>query len=197
MNMKEHNAKPLPIALGITGASGAIYGVRLLERLLEAGYEVHLVISDAGRIVLKEETGLSAKDLGKKQSVTLHGNGEIGASVASGSFRLAGTIICPCSANTLGALAHGVGDNLISRIGAVALKERWPFVVVPRESPYSTPLIENMRALSLYGAQIIPASPSFYRRPATIEELVDSVIDRALAHLNIETILPAWQGPQT
>lgn len=195
MSEKDHEEKKLPLALGITGASGAIYGVRLLQRLLDAGRQVHLVVSDAGRIVLKEELSLSAKDLGKKEHVTLHGNGEIGACVASGSFRLAGTIICPCSANTLGALANGVGDNLISRLGAVALKERWPFVVVPRESPYSTPLIENMRALSLYGAHIVPASPSFYRHPATIEELVDSVIDRALAQLNINTFLPAWQGP--
>ena len=100
MSEKDHEEKKLPLALGITGASGAIYGVRLLQRLLDAGRQVHLVISDAGRIVLKEELSLSGKDLGKKEHVTLHGNGEIGACVASGSFRLAGTIICPCSANT-------------------------------------------------------------------------------------------------
>lgn len=197
MTAKRKNAgraHEAPVALGISGASGVIYGVRLLDCLLSAGRQVHLVVSDAGRIVLKEELDLCARDLRGRGAVTLHGNKEIGAAIASGSFTVHGTVICPCSANTVGALAHGVGDSLITRIGAVALKERWPLIVVPRESPYSTPLLDNMRALSSYGARIIPASPSFYRRPVSVEELVDSVVDRVLAHLGMEAILPAWGG---
>ncbi len=185
---------PKRIALALTGASGAIYGVRLLQCLSEAGAEVHLVVSEAARLVLKEEMNLSVRDLGAYADVTLHSNGEIGAAVASGSFTLSATVICPCSASSLGMIANGVGDTLIARLGAVALKERWPLIVVPRESPYSGPLLENMNKLSLYGATILPASPSFYRQPQTIEELVDSVIDRVMVKLGYEALLPSWSG---
>lgn len=186
----------LPVALALTGASGSIYGVRTLKRLTDFQIPVHLIISDAGRIVLREETGLSARDLADNSLITLHGNNEIGAEVASGSFPLQAAIICPCSANTLGAIACGVGDNLIARLGAVALKERWRLIIVPRESPYSTPLLENMTKLSLYGAHIIPASPSFYRQPESVTELVDTVVDRVLSKLDLPPVLPPWLGPQ-
>jgi len=193
-SVKQETGAPKRIALALTGASGAIYGVRLLQCLSEAGAEVHLVISDAARLVLKEEMKLSARELGAYERVTLHSNGAIGASVASGSFALDATVICPCSASSLGMIANGVGDTLIARLGAVALKERWPLIVVPRESPYSGPLLENMKKLSLYGATILPASPSFYRQPQTIEELVDSVIDRVMVKLGFAALLPGWSG---
>jgi 4-hydroxy-3-polyprenylbenzoate decarboxylase len=184
-----------PIALGITGASGAIYGTRLLECLIAAEIPTHLVISEAGKLVLKEELGLTPKKLAEHDLVTLHSPGEIGSSIASGSHTLRATIICPCTANTAGALAQGVGDNLLARMGAVALKERWPLIIVPRESPYSTPLLENLKSLSLYGAHILPASPSFYRKPKSIRDLVDSVVDRVLVKTGLEPILPPWTGP--
>jgi len=194
---KTGRGAPKRIALALTGASGAIYGVRLLHCLSEAGADIHLVISDAARLVLKEEMNLGARDLGAYAGVTLHSNGEIGATVASGSFTLDATVICPCSASSLGMIANGVGDTLIARLGAVALKERWPLIVVPRESPYSGPLLENMKKLSRYGATILPASPSFYRKPQTIEELVDSVIDRIMVKLGFEALLPSWSGLPT
>jgi len=165
-----------------------------LQCLSAVGAEVHLVVSDAARLVLREEMNLSARALGEYNGVTLYSNAEIGATVASGSFVLDGTVICPCSASSLGMIANGVGDTLIARLGAVALKERWPLIVVPRESPYSAPLLENMKALSLSGATILPASPSFYRQPKTIEELVDSVIDRVMVKLGFDALLPGWSG---
>lgn len=187
--------KNLPVALGITGASGAIYGTRLLECLIAAKIPTHLVFSEAGKLVLKEELGLSPKKLADHELVTLHDSGEIGCSIASGSHSLRATVICPCSANSAGAIAQGVGANLLARMGAVALKERWPLIIVPRESPYSTPLLENMKLLSIYGAHILPASPSFYRKPKSIQELVDSVVDRVLVKIGLDPILPAWTGP--
>lgn len=192
MNTTKEN---LPVALGITGASGAIYGTRLLECLIAAEVPTHLVFSEAGKLVLKEELDLTPKKLADSDLVTLHSAGEIGCAVASGSHTLRATVICPCSANTAGAVAQGVGDNLLARMGAVALKERWPLIIVPRESPYSTPLLENLKLLSLYGAHILPASPSFYRKPKTIQELVDTVIDRMLVKIGLEPILPPWTGP--
>ncbi|HSG99748.1 MAG TPA: UbiX family flavin prenyltransferase [candidate division Zixibacteria bacterium] len=194
--MTAGNTNPhLPVALGITGASGSVYGARLLQCLTAAGIPVHLVVSEAARIVIKEELGVSVRELAAPELVTLHGNGEIAAEISSGSYRLRGTVICPCSANSIGAIAQGVGDNLIARIGAVALKERWPFIVVPRETPYSAPVLENMKLLALYGAHVLPASPSFYRRPATIEELVDTIVDRILVMLGLDPLLPPWTGP--
>jgi flavin prenyltransferase len=190
----ELQKQDLPVAVALTGASGAIYGVRLLQCLSAAGAETHVVVSDAARLVLKEEMNLSVRDLASLPGVVMHGNGEVGACIASGSFLLRGAVICPCSASSLGMIAQGVGATLIARMGAVALKERWPFVLVPRESPYSTPFLENMKLLSLYGATILPASPSFYRQPKTIEELVDSVVDRIMVKLGFDAILPDWQG---
>jgi len=184
----------LPVAVGVTGASGAIYAVRLVDRLAGMGIPLHLVVSEAGRMTLKDELGVSPRQLAKRPGVTYHAIGEIGAAVASGSYRLRGTVICPCSAKSLGEIALGVGDNLIARMGHVALKERWPLIVVPRETPYALPLIENMKRLALAGANILPASPSFYRHPQTIDALVDTVIDRALTMLGLESFLTPWPG---
>lgn len=192
--MKTESSRKAPVAVCVTGASGAIYAVRLLEVLAERKIPVHLVVSDAGKIVLKEELNLSVKSLAGGGDITLHGIGEIGASVASGSFVLGSVVICPCSSNTLGAIANGVGNNLICRIGSVALKEKWPLILVPRESPYSPPLLENMKLLSIYGAHILPASPSFYRNPTSVADLVDSVIDRVLVKMGLERLLSPWSG---
>ena len=180
----------------ITGASGAIYSLRLMSALAARGVILHVVVSRWGARVLLEETG---RPLGywlgklRKQGgpnggpaiITLHDSDDFSAPVASGSFRLSGTVIVPCSMGTLGALASGTCSNLIHRAGAVALKEGWPFIVVPRETPFSLISIRDMVQLKEAGAVVLPASPSFYSKPRDIESLVDTVVYRVLDHLGI------------
>jgi len=175
----------------VTGASGSIYGVRLLAALVRAGAEAHLVATDWGRKVLREETGLSLEAhvaaLGPEAGarVFIHEASDLAAPVSSGSFRLDGTVIAPCSMGTIGALASGLSANLVQRSGAVALKEGWPLVLVPRESPLSLIALRNFVALREAGATIMPASPAFYGRPETIDELVDQIVQRVLDHLGV------------
>jgi 4-hydroxy-3-polyprenylbenzoate decarboxylase len=166
----------------MTGASGAVYGIRLLQMLVRRGdAEIHLVASAWGARVILEETGiglpehLSALEPG---SVRLHAPEDLAACVSSGSFRLDATVIAPCSLGTVGALASGTVQNLVHRAGAVALKEGWPLVLVTRESPLSLVALRNLTALKEAGAVILPASPGFYGRPATVDDLVDSVVER-------------------
>jgi len=217
----------------LTGASGAIYGLRLLKALAATEAELHLVASAWGERVVLEETGrpLSAwlEELGgaasgtgaaqagtpgaesggqtgaapglaesRKCRITRHSPDDLAAPVASGSFRLDGTAIVPCSMGTAGALASGLIQNLVHRAGAVALKEGWPLVLAPRESPLSLVDLRNLSALAEAGAAIMPASPGFYHRPATIEELVDGFVARILDRLGAPNPLRRpWQGPAT
>jgi len=173
----------------ITGASGSIYGLRLLVALVSAGAEVHLVVTDWGRKVLREETGLALEAhlaaLGPEPGarVVMHQASDLAAPVSSGSFRLDGAAIVPCSLGTVGALASGLSANLVQRAGAVALKEGWPLVLVPRESPLSLVALRNLVALREAGAVIMPASPGFYHRPATVSDLVDEIVHRVLDQL--------------
>lgn len=180
----------------ITGASGALYSLRLMSALASRGAILHVVASQWGARVLLQETGrplgywlgklrLGGGPDGGPALITMHDSSDFSAPIASGSFRLNGTVIAPCSMGTLGSLASGACSNLIHRAGAVALKEGWPLIVVPRETPLSLVSIRAMAALKEAGAVILPASPSFYSKPENIESLVDTVVYRILDHLGI------------
>jgi 4-hydroxy-3-polyprenylbenzoate decarboxylase len=181
----------------MTGASGAVYGVRLVEVLLSAGETVHLSISPSGAAVIEEEIGRRldlnhfdlASLLGKQapQTGTLHYHHfkNLMAPIASGSFLTAGMVICPCSGGTLAAVAHALGDNLIHRAAEVHLKERRKLVVVPRETPLSLPQLRNMQAIHEAGAVVLPASPGFYAGAETVADLVDFVVARICDQLGV------------
>jgi flavin prenyltransferase len=180
----------------ITGASGAIYPLRLISALASRGVTVHLVCSSWGSRVILEETGrvlgywlgrirASGGPDGGPARIHFHPNDDLSSPLASGSFRIDGTVIAPCSLGTLGSIASGACSNLIHRAGAVALKEGWPLIVVPRETPLSFVAIRSMETLKEAGAVILPACPSFYSKPGTIEEVADSVVHRILDHLGM------------
>jgi flavin prenyltransferase len=181
--------------VGITGASGAIYGVRLCQALMGLGYDIHLIITDAGWRVLNEELGWNSAR--REETLREHFDGftgayktypirDIGASVASGSFRTEGMVIAPCSMGTLAAIAHGLSDNLLERAADVALKEGRKLVIVPRETPLHSVHLQNMLTLSQMGCRIIPASPGFYHRPQTIDELVGFLVGKVLDSMGVE-----------
>ena len=170
-----------PWVIGITGASGVIYGIKLCEYMLSIGKTVHLIITDAGWRVLQDELEwevtrrqevLDEYFKPDKGKLIYHPIQDIGASVASGSFRTEGMIIIPCSMGTLSAIAHGSSDNLLERTADVMLKEGRKLVIVPRETPLHTVHLENMLILARMGVRIIPAMPAFYQRPKTLDELV-------------------------
>jgi 4-hydroxy-3-polyprenylbenzoate decarboxylase len=173
------------IIVGITGATGVIYGVRLLERLREAGVETHLVISRWGGRTLQHETRYTREQVEALASVAYKPD-DMGAAISSGSFRTAGMIVAPCSAKSLAAIAHGVGENLIHRAADVVLKERRPLLLAVREAPLSDIHLENMLRLSRMGVVILPPVPAFYNKPATIDDLVDHTVARMLDHFGIE-----------
>ncbi|MCX8013274.1 MAG: UbiX family flavin prenyltransferase [Rectinema sp.] len=180
----------------ITGASGAIYSIRLLSALASSGAVLHVVASQWGARVVIEETGrplgywlgklrFQGGPHGTPALITMHDSADFSAPVASGSFRLNGTVIAPCSIGTMGALAAGTTTNLIHRAGAVALKEGWPLILVPRETPLSLISIRSLETLRQAGAVIMPACPSFYSRPKSLEALADTVVHRILDHLGV------------
>jgi 4-hydroxy-3-polyprenylbenzoate decarboxylase len=181
-----HDA-PRPLVLGITGASGAPYAVRLLQVLCRAGRTVHLTISPSGAQVVKEETGIEASltrfdpgpfgDLAPGR-VVYHHHTDFGSGIASGSFPTGGMIVCPCSMSTLASIAHGITPNLITRAADVHLKERRPLVLVPRETPLSLIHIENMAAVTRAGAVVLPAMPGWYHQPRTLDDLIHFVVGR-------------------
>lgn len=176
---------PRDIVVGITGASGGPYALRLLDGLETAGVNVHLIVSPHGRRVLVEECGVERIGpealLGRPSShVQTYPSGDVGCRLASGSFLTGGMIVCPCSSNTLGKIASGLGDNLVVRAAQVTLKERRRLVLVHREMPLSGIDLENMLKVQRAGAIVCPASPAFYLKPTTVDELVDSVVGRVL-----------------
>jgi len=188
------------IVVGITGASGAIYSRRLIDILCNLDVEVHMVLSrHAMKVIPYELEPLSFKkdaDLTDEvlryfhgSTIQLHGYQEFTAQIASGSFKTDGMVICPCTAGTLGRIANNVSTNLLDRAADVHLKERRKLICVLREMPYSEIMIENMLRLTRAGGIIIPASPSFYHRPQTIKDVVDSVVARILDHLGLESEL--------
>lgn len=183
------------IVVGITGATGAVYGVRLLARLSALpGVETHLVISDAASLTLHQEVGMQRRDVEALAHV-VHKNREIGASIASGSFQSDGMVIAPCSMKTLAAVAHGLADNLVARAADVVLKERRRLILMVRETPLNLAHLRNMTAVTEMGGIIFPPLPSFYHRPASIDEMVDHTLDRVLDLLGLEnTAAPRWSG---
>jgi 4-hydroxy-3-polyprenylbenzoate decarboxylase len=183
------------IIVAITGATGAIYGVRLLQRLSATpGVQTHLVISEAASLTLHQEVGMQKRDVEALAHV-VHKNREIGASVASGSFHTDGMVIAPCSMKTLAAVAHGLSDNLIARAADVVLKERRRLILMVRETPFNLAHLRNMTAVTEMGGIVFPPVPGFYQRPATIDDMVDHTVARVLDLLDIEhTLAPQWQG---
>lgn len=176
----------MKLIVGISGATGIIYGVRLLERLREASVETHLVVSRWGGRTLLHETGCTREQVEVLASVA-YAPADMGAAISSGSFSTAGMIIAPCSAKTLAAVAHGYGDNLIHRAADVVLKERRKLVLAVREAPLSDIHLENMLKLSRMGAIILPPVPAFYHKPATIDDIVDHTVVRMMDQFGIET----------
>ena len=183
------------IIVAITGASGAVYGVRLLHALRAAAdIETHLLVTPAGVLNLKQELDVTRGDVERLADV-VHNVRDIGATIASGSFVTHGMVIAPCSMKTLAAIAHGLADNLIARAADVCLKERRRLVLLVREAPLNLAHIRNMEAVTLMGGVIFPPLPAFYHRPKTIEELVDHTVARVLDLLDIaHGLAPRWAG---
>ena len=189
------DSTPRRLIVAITGASGAVYGVRLLEHLRASrAVETHLLLSSAGVLNVFQELGRKRADVERLADV-VHNVGDIGASIASGSFRTDGMVIAPCSMKTLAAVALGLADNLIARAADVCLKERRRLVLLVRETPLNLAHIRNMEAVTLMGGVIFPPVPAFYQRPRTIEEMVDHTVARVLDQFGIEhRLAAAWTG---
>lgn len=170
---------PPRLVVGISGASGVIYGVRALERLREAGVETHLVMTRAAKITLAHETDLKVADVEALAS-TVHRAEDIGASIASGSFKTLGMLIAPCSIRSLSEIASGVTSGLLSRAADVALKERRRVVLMVRESPLHAGHLKSMLAVTEMGAVVAPPAPAFYARPDSLEAMIDHTVGRAL-----------------
>ncbi|MBN8509595.1 MAG: UbiX family flavin prenyltransferase [Burkholderiales bacterium] len=184
------------LVVGISGASGAIYGVRLLEVLRAQGVETHLVLSDAARRTLLHETGRTI-DAVRGLARQVHENADIGAAIASGSFRHDGMVIAPCSIKTLSAVAHSFSSNLLLRAADVTLKERRPLVLMVRETPLHLGHLRLMVQAAEIGAVLLPPVPAFYQRPATVDDIVDQSVQRALDLLGVEAALsPRWTGDE-
>ena len=182
------------IVVGITGATGAVYAVRLLERLRQSGHETHLVASPAGVLNVHHELGLDRKSLEALADVA-YSLADVGAAIASGSFAANAMVIAPCSMKTLAAVAHGLSDNLLSRAADVALKERRRLVLMVRETPFNLAHLRNMTAVTEMGGVIFPPLPAFYHRPQSIAELVEDTVERVLAMLGVAQAEPkSWQG---
>jgi flavin prenyltransferase len=196
------------IAIGVTGASGAIYATRTVAALLERGVHVELIVSDYGRRLLRDELGeqasidrlvpyLTAK-YGPGISagtMTIHSNRDLGAAIASGSHGCGGMAIVPCSMKTLAAVAHGLSRSLVERAADVMLKERRRLVIVPRETPMSLPQLKNMVLCAEAGATILPAMPAFYQLPKTLDDLADFMAGKILSALGFEhELYPPWTG---
>ncbi len=192
--------RPQRIVIAITGATGAVYGVRLLQALQDLRrsgsrpVETHLVVSDAAVLTLHQETGLARRDV-EAMAHVVHKSGDIGAAIASGSFQSDGMIIAPCSMKTLAAVAHGLSDNLIARAADVVLKERRRLVLMVRETPFNLAHLRNMTAVTEMGGIIFPPLPSFYHHPQSISDMVDHTVGRVLDLYGIEHALaPRWTG---
>ncbi|XGV96730.1 MAG: flavin prenyltransferase UbiX [Leptolyngbya sp. BL-A-14] len=207
--MSSFSSPSRPLILGITGASGLIYAVRALKFLLAADYAIELVASKAVSMVWQVEQGIRMpiepvqqeqfwrEQAGVEQGgkLTCHPWSDVGATLASGSFRTLGMLVIPCSMSTVAKLAGGLSSDLLERAADVQLKEGRSLVVVPRETPFSLIHLRNLTALAEAGARIVPAIPAWYHNPHTIEDLVDFVIARALDQLDIDCVpLNRWEG---
>lgn len=198
------NRKNKKIVLAVCGASGVIYGLRLLKALLGRNVDVYLVISSAGKEVLSHETGFSDDSIElflerigikttARSSLFVYSNDDFYAPFASGSFQYDAMVVSPCTMGTLASIASGIANNLILRAADVCLKEKRPLILLPRETPLSKIHLCNMLKLTEAGGTILPPSPSFYSSPKTIDELVDTVVSRVLDHLMIENnLMKRW-----
>jgi 4-hydroxy-3-polyprenylbenzoate decarboxylase len=186
---------PRRVIVAITGASGAIYGIRLLHALRRVGgVESHLLVSSAGWLNIHHELQLTKDDV-HPLADAVHSVRDIGASVASGSFMTHGMIVAPCSMKTLASIAHGLSDNLISRAADVTLKERRRLVLMVRETPLNLAHLRNMTAVTEMGGIVFPPVPAFYSKPASLEEMVDHSVSRVVDLLGLGPALaPAWEG---
>ncbi len=203
--MTERNAQQA-IAVALTGASGAAYGLRLIEQLILAGRTVHVLYSQAAQVVLQMEAGiempgrpadaeafLTQRFAAAAGQLRVYGRQQWTAPVASGSNPPAAMVVCPCTTGTLASIAHGVCDDLIDRVADVMLKERRKLILVVRETPFSTIHLQNMLTLSQAGAVIMPANPGFYQGARTLDDLVDYMVARVLDHLAVEhRLMPRW-----
>lgn len=190
------NMQKKRLIIAVTGATGAIYGVRMLQVLqAQQEWETHFVISDAGVLNLKYEMNMKRVDLAAIADVS-HGINDIAASIASGGFKTEGMIIAPCSMKTLAAIAHGIGDNLISRAADVVLKERRRLVLVPREAPLNLIQIRNMAAVTEAGAIVFPPMPAFYNKSDSLTGMVNETVGRILDMfgVNVDGLYKPWEG---
>lgn len=186
------------IVVGISGASGAIYGIRLLEVLhLDPEIEIHLVISDQAKKTISIETGWTAKQVEEMASV-VYKNSDLGAAISSGSFRTLGMVIAPCSIKTMGSIATSLNDNLLTRAADVSLKERRKLVLVVRETPLHLGHLRSMVSLTETGAVILPPVPAFYHLPKTLDDIINQTIGKVLDQLNIDNeLFHRWSGVET
>ena len=182
------------LVVGISGASGAAYGLGVLDRARALGVETHLIVTPAGVLNVHHELGLDRTQL-ESRADHAYANGDIGACVASGSFDTAAMIVAPCSMKSLAAIAHGLSDNLLTRAADVTLKERRRLLLMVRETPFNLAHLRNMTAVTEMGGIVFPPLPAFYHRPQTIQALVDDTVERALALLGVRGAAPqAWSG---
>jgi 4-hydroxy-3-polyprenylbenzoate decarboxylase len=184
------------LIVAITGASGSIFGVRVLQLLRKAGVEAHLVLSKWGARTLLHETSCTVKDVQALAHTVYNANDE-GAAISSGSFRTRGMLVVPCSARSLAAIAHGLGDSLVHRAADVVLKERRRLVLAVREAPFSDIHLENMLKLSRMGVVICPPMPAFYTKPTSLDDLVTYTAVRLLDQFDIHVDAPRWDGDMT
>ncbi|MFC4777561.1 UbiX family flavin prenyltransferase [Paenibacillus sp. GCM10023252] len=194
----DHNRVRLRrFVVGITGASGSIYGVRLVEELLHAQFHVHLIITEAGWRVLKEELGWSASsrqaalqarfgEALEQNRLTVHPNADIGASIASGSYQVEGMAVIPCSMGTLASIAHGISDDLMTRAADVMLKEGRKLLLVPRETPLHAIHLENMLQLARLGVRMIPAMPAFYYGPQSMDDMINFLVGKVMDNIPVD-----------
>lgn len=182
------------LIVGITGATGSVYGIRLLQALREAGVETHLIVSKWGLQTLLHETGYTLERV-RGLADSWYQPGDQGAAVSSGSFVTDGMVVAPCSMRTLACIAHGTGEHLVHRAADVILKERRKLALVVREAPFSEVHLENMLKLARMGVTILPPVPAFYNHPQSIEELVDHTVMRILDQFGIHVdLMPRWDG---
>ncbi len=208
INSNMQSLKTRPITLGVSGASGMIYAVRSLKFLLANGYHVELVASKAAIMVWQSENEVAMPANPKQQEqfwrdrceengghLNCHAWSDVGANIASGSFRTLGMVVIPCSMATVAKIAQGLSSDLLERAADVHIKEGRKLVVVPRETPFSLIHLRNLTALAETGARIVPAIPAWYHQPQTIEDLVDFVVARAFDQLDIDSdLIQRWQG---
>lgn len=192
--MTLETSDPPRVVVGITGASGAVYGVRLLERLRELQVRTHLVVTSAGVLNVHHELGLDRSAL-EQLADEVHALGDVGACIASGSHPTTAMVVAPCSMKTLAAIAHGFGDNLLTRAADVTLKERRRLVLMVRETPFNLAHLRNMTAVTEMGGIVFPPLPAFYHRPQSIAELVDDTVERVIELTGVGRGQPRrWTG---